>query len=386
MNRVAERTQRGFTLIELSIVLLIVGLLLAGGVNMLSSSTDSARYKESSSHLQEVRNALMAYYTQFQRLPCPDTDADGIENPPGGGVCTSPRGWLPHVTLGIGDSDAWGERIRYVVNGAFTDAAAVTNFCTTGAAPFSRSNAAWRIQVQDTAAVPQTMGDWAGFALISTGKNGRATNSGMATPFDATGGCAALNALETENCDNDSILRTGTPLSDNSVITFDDTVVWVGDMQLIAELRKAGACTVAAAPPPAAPPAAPTLPGSGTGDTGTGTGDTGTGTGTGDTGTGTGTGDTGAGTGTGTGTGTGDTGAGSGSGNSGNGNGNGNAGGNSGGEHAVCRTNADDRAKCNHGCNGFPQVGGSCNVYSGNSNNGNSGNSGNNGNGNGNNR
>jgi prepilin-type N-terminal cleavage/methylation domain-containing protein len=239
------KIQKGFTLVEVAIVLVIVGLLLAGGMNMMSASTDVARYKQTQNDMQDVKDTLISYYNVNHFLPCPDTDGDGIENPPvHTGACTSPRGFLPHVTLGLGgNGDAWGERLKYLVT---ADGA---NFFTTAATscsytrPAVASVSTIRIQNLDTAAVSY-LGDFAAFALITTGKNGRVTNSGMAGAFTNDGGCTGLNVREQENCNTDSVLRFGNNMSDGTNITFDDTVVWVGDYQLISELRKAGICSV----------------------------------------------------------------------------------------------------------------------------------------------
>ena len=97
------RQIKGFTILEVAIVLAIVGLLLAGGVNLLSTSSDTAKYKQAQYDLQEVKEAMLSFYNINKYVPCPDTDGDGIENPPTRtGVCTNIRGFLPHVTLGIG--------------------------------------------------------------------------------------------------------------------------------------------------------------------------------------------------------------------------------------------------------------------------------------------
>lgn len=228
----------GFTLIEVAIVLAVIGLLLAGGVNLLSGSADTAKYKHTQYDIQEIKESLITYYTQLKRLPCPDVDGDGIENPPiPTGTCTNVRGFLPHVTLGIGGSgDAWGERIKYIVSPVFVTEA-TTTFCGSYARVVAN-----QIIVQDLQATPATLGEWGAFALLSTGKNGRQTNFGMTGAFTNDGGCAGLSVREQENCDTDSTLRFGNPMTDGMTVVFDDMVIWVGDMQLISQLRRAGAC------------------------------------------------------------------------------------------------------------------------------------------------
>jgi len=268
--------QKAFTLVEVAIVLVIVGLLLAGGINLMSSSADTARYKESQNNLNDVKEALTTYFIQSGGvLPCPDIHNDVTNASYGqsdyasgdanaGGVCTNYEGWLPHVTLGIGGSgDAWGERYKYVVSRAFTapPGGGTPNLCTGG---FSRNTAnAWRISVYDllnstsvAPAQPATgsmLGDWAAFSLISTGKNGRQANSAITSgSTGAFAGCSSLDVREQYHCiattpsaTQPFYLRYGNQMTDGTTVTFDDMVVWVGDMQLISELRKSGVCSAA---------------------------------------------------------------------------------------------------------------------------------------------
>ncbi|OYX03887.1 MAG: hypothetical protein B7Z05_09045, partial [Thiotrichales bacterium 32-46-8] len=148
---------KGFTLVEMAIVLVIIGLLLSGGMSLLSSSSDTARYKESQNQLNEVKEALTNYYIQFGRLPCPDTGNDGLEET----SCATGnalRGFLPHVTLGLGGSgDAWGERIKYVVSPKFTTAVTPPTppaMCT-DTAPRIITPASDKVTIQDLQATGQ---------------------------------------------------------------------------------------------------------------------------------------------------------------------------------------------------------------------------------------
>jgi prepilin-type N-terminal cleavage/methylation domain-containing protein len=239
---------RGFTLVEMAIVLLIIGLLLSGGINLLSTTSENANYKQTQNTLQEIKDTLVTYYAINKRLPCPDSIApfDGKED----ASCTTPaslRGYLPYATLGIGGSgDAWGERIKYVVSGDST------NFFTTAATtcsytrPGAPTAVTLRIQDLNTAAT-NYIADYAAFALVSTAKNGKQTNSGMTGAFTDDGGCttvATVNGvqLERENCNANATLRFGNNMSDANSVAFDDLLVWEGDYQLISELRKVGVC------------------------------------------------------------------------------------------------------------------------------------------------
>lgn len=263
---------KGFTLLEVAIVLVIVGLLLAGGVNLLSGSADTSKYKQTQNELQEIKESLITYFIQNNGvLPCPDIHNDVANasygqadynsgNSTSGGVCTNYQGWLPHANLGIGGGgDAWGERYKYVVSKAFTEpATSPSSLCVGGTSRDTLK--AWRISIYDllngvtTAPVAPAsgsmQGDWASFALTSTGKNGRQANANItAASVGAFQGCTGLNVREQYHCiatipsaTQPFYLRSGNQLSDGTEIIFDDMVVWVGDYQLISQLRKTGAC------------------------------------------------------------------------------------------------------------------------------------------------
>ncbi len=111
--------QGGFTLIEMAIVLLVIGLLLGGLLTPLSNKIESERYKESRKELDRIVDALMGYAVANKRLPCADTNNDGFEN---SGVSCNDEGSVPWATLGAGREDAWGNRIRYRVDAGFTSA------------------------------------------------------------------------------------------------------------------------------------------------------------------------------------------------------------------------------------------------------------------------
>jgi len=110
----------GFTLVEVAIVVVIIGLLLGGLLMPLASQVEQHRISETQKLLDEVREALIGFAIINDRLPCPATPVDaGFENP----GCTVQFGFVPAVTLGLGGSlnqdrlllDAWGNPIRYSV-------------------------------------------------------------------------------------------------------------------------------------------------------------------------------------------------------------------------------------------------------------------------------
>ena len=122
---------KGFTLIELAVVLLILSIMLAGIVIPFTTQVELRRVAETQKTLLEVREALIGFAEANGRLPCPASAAsNGQENfiVPGGdkfnGNCSNfYDGFVPGALLGIGPSDgagyvldAWNYRIRYAVS------------------------------------------------------------------------------------------------------------------------------------------------------------------------------------------------------------------------------------------------------------------------------
>ncbi len=115
----------GFSLIEMAIVLVVIGLLVGTILLPLSEQMESARRSETSTQMSEIKEALLGFAIANGRLPCPSTLAsDGQEAPYGGGNCTQPNGFIPYKTLGITGTfntdnlfnDSWGNPIGYTIS------------------------------------------------------------------------------------------------------------------------------------------------------------------------------------------------------------------------------------------------------------------------------
>ena len=137
----------GFTLAEMAIVLLVVGLLLGGMLTTVSTQLDGRNNRDTLSRMEEIKNALIGYAQANGRLPCP---ADGTlaTGATGAGleevtstvtnVCKSGNQYavLPWATLGLPEIDVWGRRFTYkVVQPTFSDAIAQNSWNTTGQSP-----------------------------------------------------------------------------------------------------------------------------------------------------------------------------------------------------------------------------------------------------------
>lgn len=114
---------KGFTLVEMAIVLMIVGLLMAAFLTPLAAQLQQNRINEARNDLSEIKEALQGFISVNLSLPCPDTfGGDGIADPCIGPLnnSTSMGGNVPWVTLGTKPTDPWGRRYQYRVNNAFT--------------------------------------------------------------------------------------------------------------------------------------------------------------------------------------------------------------------------------------------------------------------------
>lgn len=128
-SRIAAGRQAGFSLIELAVVLVIIGLLIGGGIAALDVTAQQSRRSEQQRQLAKVRDALYGFALSEGRLPCPvDLDdnypPDGIEDPEDPSVgtdCSAEEGALPWRQLGVGRRDAWGNPLLYRVTQDFAD-------------------------------------------------------------------------------------------------------------------------------------------------------------------------------------------------------------------------------------------------------------------------
>ena len=95
-----KHESRGFTLIEMVVVLTIIGLLIGGLLIPLTTQIDVAKIQRTENILEQTKQALIHYAMRNNRLPCPETGCDKL-------------GSLPWERLGVGRYDAWGNPIQY---------------------------------------------------------------------------------------------------------------------------------------------------------------------------------------------------------------------------------------------------------------------------------
>ncbi len=126
-----HRNTSGFTLVEMAIVMVILGLMLGGLMMTLTKTKESVRRTDTKAQLEKIIEALYGYAQAYGRLPCPATPAsNGTELPVGGGACSRQHGFVPSATLGIAGTvntdglliDPWNSPYRYSVTTANANA------------------------------------------------------------------------------------------------------------------------------------------------------------------------------------------------------------------------------------------------------------------------
>jgi prepilin-type N-terminal cleavage/methylation domain-containing protein len=108
-----NRFSSGFTLIEMAVVLVIVGIIISIVATVLPSLIKSSKVKKTRAILEEVDYAIQGYVAANGRLPFADKGTTGKED----SETPTYFGNLPYVTLGLSSGDdAWSNRLKYGVN------------------------------------------------------------------------------------------------------------------------------------------------------------------------------------------------------------------------------------------------------------------------------
>lgn len=266
---------RGFSLVELAVVMLVMGLLLGGIVVPLRVQIESRNYDQTQRILDQAREALIGYAAANGRFPCPASAANNPTFPngaehffsPGGtavnGICHASVtfasvyiGWLPAATLGFTPVDAqgyavdaWGStqnRIRYAVSSQTINAIPLPFTKTSGMSLAGMSSilnpALTTLLYVCSSGTGVNAGTDCGAAVALT-KNAPVVIWSVG-PNAATGGVSVdekQNPNPTAGFSADRIFVSRTKAAaDEASGEFDDVVTWIGLPALFNRLIAAG--------------------------------------------------------------------------------------------------------------------------------------------------
>jgi type II secretory pathway pseudopilin PulG len=232
----------GFTLIEMTVAIFVIALLLGSLLIPLTTQVEQRQVSDMEKTLSEIKDVMLGFAVANGYLPCPDTDADGLENVAGTGQCSTVAGGiaagrLPHGTLGLTNSDVWGNRLTYVINEQFARRSPATTFSlTTGGSD---------VRICTSQACTTTLSTTAVAAVISHGRNGYGATglvSGLVnscpTPPAHPNGCSA-DEQDNFGTDADIVSRVRTAAG-AAAGEFDDIVAWLPRYALINRMIAAG--------------------------------------------------------------------------------------------------------------------------------------------------
>lgn len=252
-----KKNNHGFTLIELAIVLVIIGVLLGSFLSTFGARIDNTRRAETLDELEVVKQAILGYVyakstVDGPYLPCPDCRTfvcqggtaanDGKEDRKTLvaelGRCSVENnvGNLPWITLGLAAGDGWDNRYKYWVDPMFSRTG------QGGAVPWDE-----RFDLGDGAAgtvntrvsgVTGALANNVVAVIYSLGKN---SLGGVSVYNVAQPNIPAANLDERENADADGLFVSRPPTEAGATGgEFDDIVVWISEYELKAKLVEAG--------------------------------------------------------------------------------------------------------------------------------------------------
>lgn len=242
------KSHSGFSLLEMAVVMLIVGLLLGGLFSAVGDSTQLKRRSDATAQIKLIEEALYGFAQANGRLPCPATNASvGQEAPVGGGNCTAFHGFVPALTLGLQGTlnsqslllDPWGSPLRY----------SVSDLTITGDRAFTSTAGLSKLFANVALMVPG-----ANMICVSTNTACGATilsNTVPALIYSLGGNWGNFSsAIESENvtppvlgpgwgaAGNNNFVSAG--YADEGINQFDDVLVWISPSILFSRLVSAG--------------------------------------------------------------------------------------------------------------------------------------------------
>jgi prepilin-type N-terminal cleavage/methylation domain-containing protein len=220
-----QRVQRGFSLIELAVVVLVITLFLGSILVPLTTQVEQRKISDTRKALEEIQEALIGFAIINGRLPCPDTDSDptaagyGLEEATCGADPVT-EGYLPWKTLGVAEMDAWGIRRTVTSSPRIGD---------------------WRYRVDRSFAATFTLTTAFGAdALTVRNSTGTALTSSTERPVAIVFSAGVNTTADGQNALTSFEPTSGIYQADVPSATFDDILIWISRPILFNRMVAAG--------------------------------------------------------------------------------------------------------------------------------------------------
>ncbi len=228
---------RGFTLVEMAIVLVIFGLLLSTFLAPLSAQRDLKDYSDTQKSLEEIKESLIGYALSHGYFPCPAISASNGAEDRSGSTCNGGKrvGHLPWAELGVPKLDSWNHLYRYSVTLAYANSGTKISLSPLTARDIT-------IQTRDSAGVVQnlTNSNDIPVVIMSTGKNGV---WGYANDGTQVADGSATNLDEDTNGNGNGRTFLSRNVTSNTATTggeIDDIVTWISTNVYLNRMVAAG--------------------------------------------------------------------------------------------------------------------------------------------------
>lgn len=117
MQSIDKRTtSRGFTLIEIMVVMVILGLLVAIVAPNIMGRSDQAKVTIAETQLKNIQSALDLYRLDNSQYPSTQQGLEALVSKPSGSP--EPKNWNPDGYLPGVPEDPWGAAFQYVSPGS----------------------------------------------------------------------------------------------------------------------------------------------------------------------------------------------------------------------------------------------------------------------------
>lgn len=225
----------GFTLVEMAVVLVIMGLLLGGMLIPIGAQIDQKAYSDTKKSLEEAKEALIGYALIKGHLPCPAiSNTNGLENRAADGTCNIRVGFLPWEELGLMPVDSWGHLFRYSVSPNFSslDGILVSPLAARDITIRTRNASGGLETLSNVDDIPAIIVSHGKNGTFATTKDGTAIVDSSATNIDEGSNSSAAG--------REFVSRTYT---ENTAVMggeFDDVVVWISPNIYVSRMVAAG--------------------------------------------------------------------------------------------------------------------------------------------------